>query len=44
MNVRVEVVCVNADGDEQRPEVVTIDRQELAMELLGLNLKEGKGG
>jgi hypothetical protein len=42
MNVRVEVVCVNADGDEQRRQVLTIERQELAMEMLGMNLKEGK--
>jgi len=42
MNVRVEVVCINADGDEQRRQVLTIERQELAMEMLGMNLKEGK--
>jgi hypothetical protein len=39
MNVRVEVVCINADGDEQRRQVLTIERQELAMEMLGMNLK-----
>ena len=37
MKVRVEVVCVNADGDEQRRQVLTIERRELAMETLGMN-------
>jgi len=32
MKVRVEVVCLNADGDEQRRQVLTIERRELAME------------
>lgn len=42
MSVRVEVVCVNPDGSEQRREVLAIDGRELAMETLGLNLSEGK--
>jgi hypothetical protein len=42
MKVRVEVVCLNADGDEQRRQVLTIERRELAMETLGMNLTEGK--
>src|SRR5271166_1112004 len=42
MKVRVEVVCLNADGEEQRRQVLTIERQELAMETLGVNLTEGK--
>src|SRR5208282_2347576 len=42
MKVRVEVVCLNADGDEQRRQVLTIERHELAMETLGVNLTEGK--
>ena len=29
MNVRVEVVCVNADGGEHRRRVLTIERREL---------------
>jgi hypothetical protein len=41
MKVRVEVVCLNADGDEQRRQVLTIERRELAMETLGMNLTEG---
>ena len=41
MSVRVEVVCISADGGEQR-RVVTIERQELAMETLGMSLSEGK--
>jgi hypothetical protein len=42
MSVRVEVVCVNPDGSEQRRDVLTIEARELAMETLGLNLSEGK--
>ncbi|MGH9633151.1 MAG: ISKra4 family transposase, partial [Bryobacteraceae bacterium] len=42
MSVRVEVVCANADGSEERREVLTIERRELAMETLGMNLSEGK--
>src|SRR6202035_1399720 len=42
MKVRVEVVSLNTDGEEQRRQVLTIERQELAMETLGVNLTEGK--
>ncbi len=42
MNVRVEVVCVSADGVEQRRDVLMLERRELAMETLGMNLTEGK--
>ena len=42
MSIRVEVVCKDADGTEQRREVLTIERQELAMETLGMTLTEGK--
>jgi hypothetical protein len=42
MNVRVEVVCVSADGGEHRRHVLTIERQELAMATLGISLAEGK--
>ena len=42
MNIRMEVVCRDADGNEQRREVLPIERQELALETLGLNLSEGK--
>ena len=42
MSVRIEVVCINSDGDEQRRQVLTIERSELAMETLGMNLNEGK--
>ena len=38
----MEVVCLNADGDEQRRQVLTIERRELAMETLGMNLTESK--
>jgi hypothetical protein len=42
VSVRVEVVCINPDGSEQRQEVLTIEGRALAMETLGLNLSEGK--
>src|SRR6202047_5347393 len=42
MKVRVEVVCLNAAGDERRRQVTTIERRELAMETLGMNLTEGR--
>lgn len=42
MSVRIDVVCINPDGSEQRREVLTIEARELAMETLGLNLSEGK--
>jgi hypothetical protein len=43
MNVRVEVVCVSADGREQRRDVLAIDRQELTMETLGVSRAESEG-
>jgi len=42
MNVRIEVVCVSADGSELRRQMLGIERQELAMETLGMSLAESK--
>lgn len=42
MKIRIEVVCVSADGSEQRKQVQVIERQELAMETLGMSLAESK--
>ena len=42
MKFRVEVICVNDEGTEQRRDVMEMERQELAMETLGLSLAEGK--
>ena len=42
MNIRIEVVGVNAGGGEQRRQVLAIERQELVMETLGMNLSESK--
>lgn len=42
MNLRVEIVCSGVDGTEERRDVMTIDRTQLVMETLGMNLKEGK--
>ena len=42
MKVRVEVVYLNAAADERRRQVLTIERRELVMETLGMNLTESK--
>ena len=42
MNVRIEAVGVSADGSEQRRQMLGIERQELAMETLGMSLAESK--
>ncbi|MDQ2832387.1 MAG: ISKra4 family transposase [Acidobacteriota bacterium] len=42
MSFRVEVVCENAIGGEQRRTVLALEPRELAMETLGMNLTEGK--
>lgn len=42
MKFPVEVIRVNDQGAEQRREVMEVQRQELAMEGLGLSLAEGK--
>ena len=42
MKFRVEVICVNEGGAEERREVMEMERRELAMETLGLSLAEGK--
>ena len=42
MKFRVEVICVSGGGAEQRREVMEMERQQLAMESLGLSLAEGK--
>jgi hypothetical protein len=42
MRFRVEVICVNDAGAEQRRDVMQMERRELAMETLGLSLAEGK--
>jgi hypothetical protein len=42
MKFRVEVVCLHEDGGEDRCDVIEMDRRELAMETLGLNLAEAK--
>ena len=42
MKFRVEVVCVGEEGDEARGEVLTLERHHLAMDTLGLTLRESK--
>jgi hypothetical protein len=42
MKFRVEVVCISETGQEHRSDVLEMERHELAMETLGLNLCESK--
>jgi hypothetical protein len=42
MKFRVEVVCISDAGQEQRCGVLEMERRQLAMETLGLNLCESK--
>ncbi len=42
MKFRVEVICQHEDGAEQRCDVMEMERRQLAVETLGLNLAEGK--
>ena len=42
MKFRVEVVCLQEDGTEDWCEITEVERQELAIETLGLNLAEAK--
>jgi hypothetical protein len=42
MKFRVEVICVNDEGAEQRRDVTEMEREASAMETLGLTLAEGK--
>ncbi len=42
MKFRVEVICLQEDGTEDRCDVIDFERHELAMETLGLDLKESK--
>jgi hypothetical protein len=42
MKFRVEVICVNDEGAEQRHDVMELEREQLVMETLGLSMAEGK--
>jgi len=42
MKFRVEVVCIGDAGQEHRSDVLEMERHQLAMETLGLNLCESK--
>ena len=42
MKFRVEVVCISDAGQEHRSDVLEMERRQLAMETLGLNLCESK--
>jgi hypothetical protein len=42
MKFRVEVVCVSDEGEEHRSKVLAMERRQLAMETMGLNLSESK--
>ena len=42
MKFRIQVVCINDAGREHRSDLLEIERHQLAMETLGLNLCESK--
>jgi len=42
MKFRVEMVCINDAGREHRSDIREVERRQLAMETLGLNLCESK--
>ena len=42
MKFRVEVIGLREDGTEQRRDVMEMEREQLAMETLGLSVAEGK--
>ena len=42
MKFRIQMVCVTDDGIEQTQQVPEFERQELAMETLGMSMLEGK--
>ena len=42
MKFRIQVVCINDAGHEHRSDLLEIERHQLAMETLGLNLCESK--
>ena len=42
MRFRVEVICLDEDGAEDVRKVIEMERHELAIETLGLNLAEAK--
>ncbi|MBI3302756.1 MAG: hypothetical protein HYZ72_11880 [Deltaproteobacteria bacterium] len=42
MNFRIEVICVGDDGTEQPREIMTVAKEQVTMETLGLTLAEGK--
>ena len=42
MKFRVEVVCISDSGREHRSDALEMERRQLAMETLGLNLSESK--
>ncbi|MBM3740343.1 MAG: plasmid pRiA4b ORF-3 family protein [Acidobacteria bacterium] len=42
MKFRLEVVCLDDGGQQQRTEVLAIERRQLTMETLGLSLSESK--
>jgi hypothetical protein len=42
MNFRIEVICVEDDGTEERREVMAVAKEHVSMETLGLTLAERK--
>jgi len=42
MKFRPEMICLGQDGAEHRCQIAELERRELAIETLGLNLAEAK--
>ena len=42
MKFRIQMVCVADGGIEQTQQVLEFERQELAMETLGMSMSEGR--
>ena len=42
MNFRIAVMCMRDDGIEERRDVLTVSKEQLVMETLGLTVAEGK--
>jgi hypothetical protein len=42
MNFRIAVICMRDDGTKERREMLTVTKEQLVMETLGLTVAEGK--
>ncbi|HWF60272.1 MAG TPA: hypothetical protein VN666_08170 [Nitrospira sp.] len=42
MNFSLAVICLKKDGTEERHDVLTVTKEQLVMETLGVTVAEGK--